>query len=57
VVPADGGAAPAHFGKFDNGGLISWPMASVLGTNRAADWERNPNESEVYSVAKARPAR
>jgi dipeptidyl aminopeptidase/acylaminoacyl peptidase len=55
VVPADGGAPrQLTFGKFDNGGPISFAAdgKSVLfATNRAADWERNPNESEIYSVA------
>ena len=55
VVPADGGAPrQLTFGKFDNGGPISFSAdgRSVLfATNRAADWERNPNESEIYSVA------
>lgn len=57
VVPADGGQPrQLTFGKFDNGGPISFSRdgRSVLfSSNRAETWERDPQESEIYSVALA----
>lgn len=55
VVAADGGTArQITFGKFDDGGPISWDRdgrSVVFATNRAPDWERDPQESEIYRVA------
>jgi dipeptidyl aminopeptidase/acylaminoacyl peptidase len=55
VVSADGGSPrQLTFGRFDDGGPISFTAdgRSVLfATNRAENWERNPNESDVYSVS------
>ncbi|WP_334162920.1 S9 family peptidase [Phenylobacterium sp.] len=55
VVGADGGAPrQITFGKFDNGGPISFAAdgRSVLfATNRAENWERDPQESELYRVS------
>ncbi|WP_207094616.1 S9 family peptidase [Novosphingobium sp. PY1] len=54
VVPADGGAPrQVTFGKFDDGGPLSWTADSrriVFSANRHEDWERDINNSEVYSV-------
>lgn len=54
VVSADGGAPrQVTFGNFDDGGPLSWsPDARriVFSANRHADWERDNNNSEVYSV-------
>ncbi len=55
VVTADGGAPrQLTFGKFDDQGPIAFTRdgKSVLfATNRAANWERDPQESEIYAVA------
>ena len=55
VVPADGGAPrQLTFGKFDDAGPINFSRdgASLLfATNRNADWERDPRESDIYRVA------
>jgi len=57
VVSADGGQPrQITFGKFDDGGPISFTRdgKSVLfATNRADNWEREPQEAEVYAVAVA----
>jgi dipeptidyl aminopeptidase/acylaminoacyl peptidase len=57
VVTADGGAPrQLTFGKFDDQGPISWARdgASILfASNRKADWERDPQESEIYRVGVA----
>ncbi|PZQ63948.1 MAG: peptidase S9 family protein [Phenylobacterium zucineum] len=55
VVPADGGQ-PRQLtsGKFDNGGPITFShdgKSLLFSTNRAENWERDPQESEIYSVA------
>ena len=54
VVSADGGA-PRQLtsGKFDIGGGLSWApdgKAIVYDSNHAANWERDPQESEVFEV-------
>jgi dipeptidyl aminopeptidase/acylaminoacyl peptidase len=55
VVSADGGQPrQITFGKFDDGGPISFTRdgKSVLfSTNRADNWEREPQEAEVYAVS------
>jgi len=55
VVSADGGAPrQLTFGKFDDGGPISFSAdgkAILFATNRAENWERDPNESEIYSAS------
>jgi dipeptidyl aminopeptidase/acylaminoacyl peptidase len=57
VVSADGGAArQISFGKYDDDGPLSWSAdgAYVLfSSNRGKDWERDPQESEVYQAAVA----
>jgi dipeptidyl aminopeptidase/acylaminoacyl peptidase len=54
IVSADGGQPrQLTFGKFDDGGPIDFSRDGKLvyfATNHAADWERDPQESEVYSV-------
>jgi len=55
VVPSDGGT-PRQLtqGDFDHGSALSWTPDSrhiVLSANRAADWEYDPVESEIFSVA------
>jgi dipeptidyl aminopeptidase/acylaminoacyl peptidase len=54
VVDADGGQPrQLTFGKFDNQGPIAFTSDGrhvLFSTNRSKDWEREPNESEVYSV-------
>jgi dipeptidyl aminopeptidase/acylaminoacyl peptidase len=57
VVSADGGQ-PRQLtsGAFDDGGPIDFAKDGKLvyfATNRAANWERDPSESEIYSVAVA----
>jgi dipeptidyl aminopeptidase/acylaminoacyl peptidase len=54
VVAADGGA-PRQLtsGSFDDAGPLSWAKdgRTILFTsNRRTDWEREPNDSEVYAV-------
>jgi dipeptidyl aminopeptidase/acylaminoacyl peptidase len=55
VVSAEGGQPrQITFGKFDDGGPISFDRDSrsvIFATNRAADWERDPVESEIYRVS------
>ncbi len=57
VVSADGGAPrQLTFGKFDDGGPIEFTpdgRSILFNTNRASNWERDPNESEIYSVSVA----
>ncbi|MET0272936.1 MAG: S9 family peptidase, partial [Phenylobacterium sp.] len=57
AVSADGGAPrQLTFGKFDDGGPISFSgdgRSVVFATNREENWERNPQESEIYQVAVA----
>ncbi|MCJ2187911.1 alpha/beta hydrolase family protein [Novosphingobium beihaiensis] len=54
VVSAEGGAPrQVTFGKFDDGGPLSWSPDGrriVFNANRHADWQRDINNSEVYSV-------
>lgn len=54
VVSADGGAPrQLTFGAFNDNGPISWTpdnAAILFSANRHADWERNPVNSELYSV-------
>ena len=54
VVSADGGAPrQLTFGDFNDGGPLSWSRdgrAIVFATNRRADWEREPNDSDIHSV-------
>ncbi len=54
VVAADGGAPrQLTFGNFQDGGLLSWTRDGrhiVFSANRRPDWEREPNDSEVFSV-------
>ncbi|WP_188818210.1 alpha/beta hydrolase family protein [Novosphingobium indicum] len=54
VVSADGGAPrQVTFGNYDDGGPLSWSTDSrriVFSANRHEDWERDINNSEVYSV-------
>src|SRR5262249_22633210 len=54
TVSADGGQPrQVTFGRFDDAGPISFTAdgRSVLfATNRADNWERDPQESEIYQV-------
>lgn len=54
VVSADGGAPrQLTFGKFDVSGPLSFApdgKTLVLSSNRRADWEREPNDSEVFAL-------
>ena len=54
-VPADGGApTQLTFGETNAGGPISWTPDSrsvLFATNLTKDWERDPNESEIYRVS------
>ncbi|MEA1674746.1 S9 family peptidase [Nitrospirillum sp. BR 11163] len=54
VVPADGGA-PRQLtnGQYDDGGALSWMPDGrhiVFSTNHGKDWERDPLNSDVFSV-------
>ncbi|THD78526.1 MAG: S9 family peptidase [Phenylobacterium sp.] len=55
VVSADGGQPrQITFGKFDDAGPIRFDAdghSVVFSTNRAADWERDPQESDIYRVS------
>ena len=57
AVSADGGTPrQLTFGKFDDGGPINFTpdgRSILFATNRAENWERDPNESEVYSASVA----
>jgi dipeptidyl aminopeptidase/acylaminoacyl peptidase len=57
VIPADGGAPrQLTFGAFDDGGRVSWTRdgsAVVFSAHRGDNWEREPQESEVWRVAVA----
>jgi dipeptidyl aminopeptidase/acylaminoacyl peptidase len=57
VVAADGGAPrQLTFGKFDDQGPISWArdgQSILFASNRSANWERDPQESEIYRVGVA----
>ncbi|WP_421838639.1 prolyl oligopeptidase family serine peptidase [Novosphingobium sp.] len=54
VVAADGGAPrQLTFGKFDVSGPLSFApdgKTLVLSSNRRGDWEREPNDSEVFAL-------
>lgn len=54
VISADGGAPrQITFGDFDDGGPLSWSPDGrhiVFSANRHPTWERDINNSEVYSV-------
>jgi acylaminoacyl-peptidase len=55
VVPADGGT-PRQLteGNFNHGGPLSFTpdgSAIVFSANRQQDWELDPRESEIYSIA------
>ena len=55
VVAADGGSPrQLTFGRFDDAGPIAFDKdgrSVVFATNRAADWERDPLESDIYRVS------
>jgi len=57
VVSADGGTPrQVTFGKFDDFGPIDFSgdgRSVLFATNRAEDWERDPQESEIYAVSVA----
>jgi dipeptidyl aminopeptidase/acylaminoacyl peptidase len=54
VVPSDGGAArELTYGSFNDGGPLSWTRdghSILFSAHRAADWERNPANSDIYAV-------
>ena len=54
VVPADGGSArQVTSGSWDDSGPLSWSpngRTIVFSANRRPDWERETNDTEVYSV-------
>ncbi|HEX7948241.1 MAG TPA: S9 family peptidase [Phenylobacterium sp.] len=54
AVSADGGQPrQLTFGRFDDAGPVSFTRdgkAVLFSTNRAANWERDPQEAEVYQV-------
>jgi dipeptidyl aminopeptidase/acylaminoacyl peptidase len=54
VAPADGGAArQLTFGAFEDAGPLSWTpdgRALLFGANRDANWEREPDEDDVFRV-------
>jgi dipeptidyl aminopeptidase/acylaminoacyl peptidase len=53
-VPADGGSpTQLTFGSTNAGGQVAWTPDSrsvLLSANLSKDWEREPNESEIYRV-------
>jgi len=57
AVAADGGQPrQLTFGRFDDAGPVSFTRdgkAVLFSTNRAANWERDPQEAEVYQVGVA----
>lgn len=54
TVPADGGAPrQLTFGNFDDGGPLSWTpdgRAILFSAVRKDNWEREPQDSEVYAL-------
>lgn len=54
VIPADGGAPrQLTFGNFDDGGPLSWApdgRAILFSAVRKDNWEREPMDSEIYSL-------
>ncbi|CAM3124142.1 Peptidase S9 prolyl oligopeptidase catalytic domain-containing protein [Sphingomonas antarctica] len=54
IVSSDGGAPrQLSYGAYDDGGPLSWTpdgRSIVFSANRHEDWERNPNNSEVYAL-------
>jgi dipeptidyl aminopeptidase/acylaminoacyl peptidase len=54
-VPADGGApTQLTFGETNAGGPISWTpdgRSVLFSANLSKDWERQPNESEIYRIS------
>lgn len=54
-VPADGGAPrQMTFGPTNSGGSLSWTPDSrsiLFGANLSKNWEREPNDSEIYRVS------
>ncbi|HEX9932819.1 MAG TPA: prolyl oligopeptidase family serine peptidase, partial [Allosphingosinicella sp.] len=54
VVPADGGAPRRlTYGDFHHDGPVSWSSdgrAVYLSANRSPNWERDPDQSDVYAV-------
>jgi len=57
VVSADGGQPrQITFGKFDDAGPIDFShdgKSVIFSTNRAENWERDPQEAELYGVSLA----
>jgi dipeptidyl aminopeptidase/acylaminoacyl peptidase len=57
VVSADGGAPrQLTFGKYDDGGPIDFSHDGkqvFFATNHAANWERDPQESDIYAASLA----
>ena len=54
VVSADGGAPrQLTFGAFDDAGPLAWTPDSrqiLVTSSRAADWEMNPQEADIFAV-------
>ncbi len=54
VVSAEGGAPrQLTFGKFDNESSVSWApdgRSVLISTSRSKDWEREHNNTEIFSV-------
>jgi dipeptidyl aminopeptidase/acylaminoacyl peptidase len=54
VVSADGGAPrQLTFGAFDDAGPLAWTPDSrqiLITSSRAPDWERDPQESDIFAV-------
>ncbi|HWE45985.1 MAG TPA: S9 family peptidase [Caulobacteraceae bacterium] len=57
LVDADGGSPrQVTFGAFNDGGPLSWSpdgRSLVFGSNRNANWERDPLNTEVYQLTLA----
>jgi dipeptidyl aminopeptidase/acylaminoacyl peptidase len=60
VVAADGGAPrQLTFGAYDDGGALSWMPDGrriLFAANRSKDWERDPENSDVFTVDAATAA-